>query len=207
MLSTMSISVRASAGAAEPSSATAHRLLEAAAEAFADRGFHATTTRDIASRAGLSPAGVYVHFASKEELLYQLSREGHEVARDLLVAAADAAASPTEALRAIMGTFSRWHAEHFRVARIVQYEFGNLTPEHRDAVLGLRKQIDAVVRDVVTAGVASGEFHVEDVPDTTLALMSMAVDVARWYDPEIKRTPEAIGDAYADLGIRLVTAR
>ena len=37
--------------------------------------------------------------------------------------------------------------------------------------------------------------------------MSMAVDVARWYDPEIKRTPEAIGAAYADLGIRLVTAR
>ena len=45
------------------------------------------------------------------------------------------------------------------------------------------------------------------VPDTTLALMSMAVDVARWYDPEIKRTPAAIGEAYADLGIRLVTAR
>ena len=83
-----------------------HRLLEAAAEAFADRGFHATTTRDIASRAGLSPAGVYVHFASKEELLYQLSREGHEVARDMLLAAADGADSPTEALRAIMGRFA-----------------------------------------------------------------------------------------------------
>lgn len=186
---------------------TAHRLLEAAAEAFADRGFHATTTRDIASRAGLSPAGVYVHFASKEELLYQLSREGHEVARDMLVAAAASAASATEALRAIMRTFSRWHAEHFRVARIVQYEFANLTPEHRDAVLSLRKEIDAVVRQVVSDGVASGEFTVEDVPDTTLALMSMAVDVARWYDPEIRRTPEAIGAAYADLGLRLVRAR
>lgn len=219
MLSTMSTTARVSAsaagadrGAATPTapdtgSDTAHRLLEAAAEAFADRGFHATTTRDIASRAGLSPAGVYVHFSSKEELLYQLSREGHEAARDMLVHASEAAGSPTEALRAIMSTFSRWHAEHFRVARIVQYEFGNLTGEHRDAVLRLRKQIDAVVRDVVTAGVASGEFTVEDVPDTTLALMSMAVDVARWYDPEIKRTPAAIGEAYADLGIRLVTAR
>ena len=184
-----------------------HRLLEAAADAFADRGFHATTTRDIASRAGLSPAGVYVHFASKEELLFQLSREGHEVARDMLRAAGATAASPTESLRAIMGTFARWHAEHFRVARIVQYEFGNLTPEHRDAVLALRKQIDAVVREVVADGMASGEFEVADVADTTLALMSMAVDVARWYDPEIKRTPEAIGEAYAELGLRLVTAR
>ena len=147
-----------------------------------------------------------MHFASKEELLYQLSREGHEAARDMLLAAAAGAPSPTEALRAIMGRFATWHAEHFRVARIVQYEFANLTPEHRDAVLTLRKQIDAVVRDVVTAGVASGEFTVDDVPDTTLALMSMAVDVARWYDPEIKRTPEAIGAAYAELGLRLVRA-
>ena len=184
---------------------TPHRLLEAAAEAFADRGFHATTTRDIASRAGLSPAGVYVHFASKEELLYQLSREGHMAARDLLLSAADQADSPTEALRAIMATFARWHAEHFRVARIVQYEFANLTPEHRDAVLALRKQIDGVVRRVVADGVRTGEFEVDDVPDTTLALMSMAVDVARWYDPEIKRTPQAIGAAYADLGLRLVS--
>ena len=190
----------------EPGTDAPHRLLEAAAEAFADRGFHATTTRDIASRAGLSPAGVYVHFASKEELLYQLSREGHVVARDLLLAAARDADSPGEALRAIMATFAQWHAEHFRVARIVQYEFANLTPEHRDAVLALRKEIDGVLRQVVADGVASGEFAVDDVPDTTLALMSMAVDVARWYDPEIKRTPQAIGAAYADLGLRLVRA-
>ncbi|HEV7147283.1 MAG TPA: TetR/AcrR family transcriptional regulator [Pedococcus sp.] len=191
----------------DAASNTPHRLLEAAAEAFADRGFHATTTRDIASRAGLSPAGVYVHFASKEELLYQLSREGHMAARDLLLSAAAQASSPTEALRAIMATFARWHAEHFRVARIVQYEFANLTAEHRDAVLALRKQIDGVVRQVVADGVRTGEFAVDDVPDTTLALMSMAVDVARWYDPEIKRSPQAIGAAYADLGLRLVRAR
>src|SRR5687767_15801836 len=149
---------------------TAVRIMLAAADAFADRGFHATTTRDIASRAGLSPAGVYVHFASKEELLFQLSREGHEVARDMLVAASHDAGSPTEALRAIMRTFARWHAEHFRVARIVQYEFANLTPEHRDTVLGLRKEIDAVVRQVVEDGVRTGEFAVDDVRDTTLAL-------------------------------------
>lgn len=202
MLSTMSVQGRA----VESTTDAAQRLLEAAADAFAAKGFHATTTRDIASRAGLSPAGVYVHFASKEDLLFQLSRAGHEAARDMLVAAAQAAATPTDALRSIMRQFAQWHAEHFRVARIVQYEFQNLTPEHREAVLGLRKDIDAVVRDVITAGVASAEFAVEDVPETTLALLSMAVDVARWYDPEIKRTPESIGLTYGDLGLRLVAA-
>jgi AcrR family transcriptional regulator len=212
MLSTVSIPTRSAAaprgaaGAEAPSQAV-RRLLEAAAEAFADRGFHATTTRDIAAKAGLSPAGVYVHFASKEDLLYALSRQGHESARDLLVAAASQGTSPTQSLAAIMSTFSRWHAEHFRVARIVQYEFQHLTPQHREAVLGLRKEIDGVVRAVVEAGVASGEFVVQDIPATTLALMSMAVDVARWYSPHIRRTPESIGADYAELGLRLVTGR
>src|SRR5215207_5898934 len=191
------VNVTTSALTGPAASSTVERLLAAAAEAFADRGFHATTTRDIASRAGLSPAGVYVHFASKEELLYSLSRQGHENARDLIVAAAGTGSTPTQSLAAIMSSFSRWHAEHHRVARIVQYEFQHLTPEHREAVLGLRKEIDAVLREVVEAGVATGEFGVEDIPATTLALLSMAVDVARWYAPHIRRSPEEIGADYA----------
>ena len=183
---------------------TAVRIMLAAADAFAQRGFHATTTRDIASRAGLSPAGVYVHFASKEVLLFELSRRGHERARDLLVEAAAAAANPTEALRAIIGGFSRWHAEHYELGRIVQFEFRHLRQEHRDAVLGLRKEIDQVVAGVLRDGVETGEFAVTDVPATALALLSMAIDVARWYTPDVRRTPAAIEATYGELAVRLV---
>ncbi len=185
---------------------TATRIMLAAADAFAERGFHATTTRDIASRAGLSPAGVYVHFASKEVLLFELSRRGHARARDLLVAAAAQAATPSEALRAIVGGFSRWHAEHYELGRIVQFEFRHLSAEHRDAVLGLRKEIDQVVAGVLRDGMATGEFEVEDVQGTALALLSMAIDVARWYTPDVRRTPEEIEHAYGDLAVRLVRA-
>ncbi|KGN39201.1 TetR/AcrR family transcriptional regulator [Knoellia subterranea] len=185
--------------------ATAVRLMIAAADAFSQKGFHATTTRDIASRAGLSPAGVYVHFSSKEDLLFQLSRRGHQTARDQLVAAAARADSPTEALRRIISGFSTWHAEHHQLGRIVQYEFRHLTPEHRDTVLALRREIDKVVRDVLADGVESGEFDVEDISATALALLSMAVDVARWYSPQIRRTPEEIGETNGDLAVRLVT--
>ncbi|WP_084529215.1 helix-turn-helix domain-containing protein [Nocardia crassostreae] len=51
-----------------------NRILHAAVSAFAEYGFHATTTRDIAARAGLSPAGLYVHFNSKEEVLHRISQ-------------------------------------------------------------------------------------------------------------------------------------
>ena len=187
---------------------TVVRLFEAAADAFADKGFHATTTRDIASRAGLSPAGVYVHFASKEDLLFQLSRVGHEAARDALAAAAAQAASPTAALQEVISAFATWHAEQHQVARIVQYEFRHLSPEHQHEVLGLRREIDGVVERIITDGVRTGEFAVDDVRATALAALSLVVDVARWYHPGIKRTtPQSIADTYAALVLRLVGAR
>ena len=186
---------------------TVDRLMRAAAQAFAEKGFHATTTRDIASGAGLSPAGVYVHFESKEELLFNLSRSGHESALNLLRASLEGIEHPAERLAVAMNRFSAWHAEQYQLAKVVQYEHQHLTPEHRAEVLALRKDIDAVLQQVLECGVADGVFEVADIGDTALALSSMAVDVARWYSPAIKRTPAEIGATNAALALRLVCSR
>jgi AcrR family transcriptional regulator len=185
---------------------SAQRLMDAAVDAFAYKGFHATSTRDIAARAHLSPAGVYVHFASKQDLLFQLCLRGHVLALEVVDTARQSAKTPPAQLVAIVSAFARWHAEQFRTARIVQYEFPQLTPEHREEVLTLRRQIDAVVTEVLRAGVANGDFDIADVSMTTLALQSLSIDVARWYKPGTRRTPEAIGTAYGDLALRLVRA-
>ncbi|WP_076259123.1 TetR/AcrR family transcriptional regulator [Intrasporangium flavum] len=183
---------------------TVDRLMHAAAHAFADKGFHATTTRDIASGAGLSPAGVYVHFGSKEELLFNLSRSGHESALRLLRGAIADGPTPTDQLANVMARFSEWHVEQYQVARVVQYEHHHLTPEHHAEVLALRKEMDGLVRGVLERGVADGAFTVEDSADTALALLSIVVDVARWYSPTIRRSPEQIGATNASLALRLV---
>ena len=47
---------------------------------------------------------------------------------------------------------------------------------------------------------------VPDLPGTALALLSLVVDVARWYDPAGARSPEDVGALYADLALRMVTA-
>ena len=193
-------------GGRRASGDSARRLMDAAVDAFADKGFHATSTRDIAARARMSPAGVYVHFASKQDLLFELCRRGHILALEVVTTARRSADTPPAQLVAIVSAFARWHAEQFRTARIVQYEFPHLTPEHRAEVMTLRKQIDAVVTDVLQAGAASGDFDVPDVAMTTLALQSLTIDVARWYKPGIRRTPESIGTAYGNLALRLVRA-
>lgn len=185
---------------------TVSRLLAAAAKAFATKGFHATTTRDIAQGAGLSPAGVYVHFGSKLDVLFELSREGHRQALDLVRAAAAGSPSPSAALADILRRFSAWHVANYPLARVVYHEFGHLTDAQQDELLRLRRQIDRVVQDVLRVGTQTGEFVVDDVRDTSMALLSIVIDVARWYSPFHGRSAEQVGCANARLGLRLVEA-
>ncbi|MEW2343613.1 TetR/AcrR family transcriptional regulator [Streptomyces griseoaurantiacus] len=184
----------------------ARRLLVAAVDAFAERGYHATTTRDIASRAGMSPAALYIHYKTKEELLQRISRIGHEKVLEILRAADGAGGSATERLAEAVSSFVRWHAGRRTTARVVQYELDALGPEARAEIVALRRQVDAVVRGIIEDGVATGEFDVLDVRGTTLAVLSLCVDVARWFNVEGPRTPEEIGMLYADLVLRMVGA-
>ncbi|HEX2175274.1 MAG TPA: TetR/AcrR family transcriptional regulator, partial [Nocardioidaceae bacterium] len=171
------------------------RLIAAATAAFAERGYHATTTRDIAARAGMSPAAVYVHHSSKEELLFLISRQGHDAALDVIRSASPDDAEPFERLHATVHAFARWHAEHHTAARVVQYELRALSPEHRQEIAERRRAIDRHMRDVISAGVEQGVFDVPDVAGTTLALLSLAVDVARWYQDDGQRSAESVDGA------------
>ncbi|GAB2326049.1 TetR/AcrR family transcriptional regulator [Streptomyces griseoincarnatus] len=185
----------------------ARRLLLAAVEAFAERGYHATTTRDIAGRAGMSPAALYIHYKTKEELLHRISRIGHEKALDILRTASRGEGTATERLADAVSSFVRWHARGRTTARVVQYELDSLGPDARAEIVGLRRQVDAEVRGIVEDGVRSGEFDVPDVPGTTLAVLSLCIDVARWFNVDGPRTPEEVGALYADLVLRMVGAR
>ncbi|MGW0906379.1 TetR/AcrR family transcriptional regulator [Streptomyces sp. NPDC002853] len=185
----------------------ARRLLIAAVEAFAERGYHATTTRDIAGRAGMSPAALYIHYKTKEELLHRISRIGHDKALRVLRTAADGPGGAAERLADAVRSFVRWHADHHTTARVVQYELDALGEEHRTEIVALRRQSDAAVRDMINDGVRDGEFDVPDVPGTTLAVLSLCIDVARWFNVAGTRTPDEVGALYADLVLRMVGAR
>ncbi|MEU6487338.1 TetR/AcrR family transcriptional regulator [Streptomyces sp. NPDC046887] len=184
----------------------ARRLLVAAVDAFAERGYHATTTRDIAGRAGMSPAALYIHYKTKEELLHRISAIGHDKALEILQTAADGPGTAADRLTTAVRSFVRWHAERHTTARVVQYELDALGAEHRTEIVALRRRSDAAVRRIINEGVASGEFDVPDIPGTTLAVLSLCIDVARWFDSAGRRTPDEVGALYADLVLRMVGA-
>lgn len=188
-------------------SAIARGLLSSAVRCFAASGFHATTTRDIAGRVGLSPAALYVHFPSKEQVLYEIARRGHESA---LAAIEDPevaqAADATARLRALVARFVSWHARHHVAARVCQYELAALTPEHYDHIRDLRRTFNVIFREAVEAGVAEGVFAPVDVNRVVRGMMSLGIDLVRWYRLDGADSPEHLGGFYADLAVSMVSA-
>lgn len=180
------------------------RLLTAAVAAFGAKGFHATTTRDIAKAANLSPAAVYVHHQSKEDLLYLISIAGHRELYAALQAAVAAAARPRDQLAEVVRAFVGEHARRRDIARVVNDELDALSPVHRREVDELRQAMEQLMRDLIAAGVERGEFAVTDPHLTGRAVLSLGMDVAHWFRPQGRWSVQHVADTYAELALRMV---
>jgi len=154
----------------------------------------------------MSPAALYVHHKSKEHLLYLISKTGHERTLLLVKDAVASSDDPVEQLLALVRSFTLHHARGHTSARIVNYELAALSTEHLREIAGIRRAIEEQMRRVVESGVARGAFHTSNPRMTSLALLSLGVDVARWYRDEGEWSPEEIADHYCEVAVRMVGA-
>ncbi len=179
------------------------RIITAAIAAFAAKGFHGTTTRDIASAAGMSPAALYIHYRTKEELLYQISLAGHERILRIVTTSVAASADPVTQLTTLMRAYTAEHARGHTVARVVNYELAALHADHLREIAAIRRRTASLMRDLIARGVSAGVFATPDPTMTALALLSLGIDVARWYRESGAWTPGQVADHYCELALRM----
>lgn len=184
----------------------ARRLMAAAISSFASHGYHATTTRDIANAAGMSPAALYVHFPSKAAVLSAISRSGHQQTLAMVTAIVGGEGDPAERMRTLVEKFVAWHAKRHTIARIVQYELQALPADDYAAVADLRRRTERLVRELINEGVAAGVFAVADVRTAARAVLSLGIDVARWYTDDTKPSSGTLGRQYGDLVLHMLGA-
>jgi len=184
---------------------TPQRILMGATSAFVDLGYHGASTREIALRSGMSATAMYVHFSSKQDLLFAISRAGHDATSSAVLDNMALASQPGERIRLGIGGLTSFNAEHAEMMRMLEYEYKSLTRENRRTIAETRADIEAHIRSTLEAGVASGEFTIHDVESMVVLLLSISIDVTRWYRTDPIRTPTVLGLQYADLALRLLT--
>lgn len=189
-----------------PQYASMRRILLAALDTFAELGFHGTATRDIARRAQVSAGALYTHYESKHALLEQIIRVTHEAMLDHMRAAAEGGGSPTQRLRRIVMAHVRLHATYNTATRVANYELRCLDDQARKEIRVLRDEMEQVIHDVITAGCDSGEFVAPDRQLATMYVVSLGIDVSRWFRAGHRLSPDELAEEYARLVLHSIAA-
>jgi TetR/AcrR family transcriptional regulator, cholesterol catabolism regulator len=187
-----------------------HRtILDAAASLFAQKGYDNTSLQDVATAVGVTKAGLYHYFATKQ-VLYDCIVLG--VLSDLLASAqARVAEAGTRtgdhpgrvaAFMAAHAIYFEANRDHYLAAFIGRGgDLSVFTPEQRRA----RRSYTDFLTEILEEGRAAGDFSFEDAAIVARGIHGMLNWMTRWYNPQGRKDAQAIAADYAAIilkGIR-----
>jgi AcrR family transcriptional regulator len=183
---------------------------DVASELFRERGYAATSVRDIARRLDIRGPSLYAHVASKEEVLWAIvdrAASRFEGAADAAQATAQRSnpGDPVTAMAALCRAHVAVIAGDPGEASVFVHEWRALGPERRSAILARRDAYESRFRAVIRDGMASGTFAMTEPVLASTFLLSALNGVATWYRPGGGLSAERIGDIYTDLALRTLS--
>jgi len=182
-------------------------ILRQAAAVFRARGYHQASIRDIARATGISLAGLYYYFSSKEDLLYLIQRHAFETILSAARAGIEGIESPEERLRALVRLHLHFFLEHPNEMKVLTHEEEWLSKERARAVRAIKRsyyrlcfeQVEALCRERGLAGLSTRL--------AVLSLFGMMNWIYTWYNPKIDPDATTCADVMAGIFLDGILAR
>jgi AcrR family transcriptional regulator len=178
---------------------TGEAILEVAVDLFAERGYHATSMREIAEAVPVRPAGIYHWFENKEAILIEMQERFLTDLTDVVVAAVARHGRPEGRLAAAVREHVVFHGLHTKAAFVTDSEIRALSQRPRAAVIERRDVYQDLFIGLIEDGVGAGVFHAPDVRITSYAILLQCTGVALWFDPKGSRALEEVAAIHIEL--------
>ncbi len=180
---------------------TRDQILDAAAEIFREKGYHAASMQDIAGAVNLQKASLYHHVSSKQEILLALLDQALELLTGRIQAISGNELPPDEKLRQMMRAYLKALTDHFDLATVLLMEHRSLKPELHARHVPNRDRFEALWREVVEEGIQTGVFCCAEPALTARNLLGAMNWTITWYHPSGEQSIEEIADQLSDLFI------
>lgn len=181
------------------------QIEDAASALFRERGYAATSVRDIAHALNLQGGSLYAHVASKEDVLWSIVSRAADRFNAEVGPLAASETPPAERLRAMIRAHVAVVTSAQKDAAVFLHEWRFLSAERRAQMAQRRDGYEALFRTVITDGQDSGDFRPVDARLMAMAILTSLNGIATWYAPGGPLTPSAIADAHADLFLAALT--
>lgn len=174
-------------------------VLQAAQRLFRERGFQATSVRDIAAAMGLQAGSLYSHIESKDELLWEIASAAADrffamiepiVASDQIV---------TQKLRDVIRGHVRVITEQLDAAAVYSTEWRHLSDERRKQFIERRDRYESLIRDLVRDGIEQGHFGPFEPSTATLVILSTLNWIYQWFRHDGRMTPDDLAKMMTDF--------
>lgn len=159
-------------------------ILEAAAGIFREKGFHATSMKDIAEAVHLQKASLYHHIDSKQEILLALLDQALDLLIDDMQSIVESDHPPPEKLKAAIHRYMNMLAANADLATVLLLEYRSLAPEFHRRHVKRRDRFESLWRQILKEGVDSGDFRELDPAVTGFALLGALNWMITWYQAE-----------------------
>lgn len=188
---------------AEPSQR--QRILRIAAQLFAARGFHAVGIAELGVAVGLGRGALYHHIRSKEDLLYDISREYIAELVSHAAALEQRKLKPTEHL-ALLGQYLMCKiASHQAELTVCFREVQALTGERHQDVASLHASYESHWKRVLQEGARLGLYVPYD-PVILKGLLGMYFYSYLWFKPSGRTSPQQIAERFNTLALKALAA-
>ncbi len=160
-------------------------ILRQAAAVFCARGYHQASIRDIARATGVSLAGLYYYFSSKEHLLYLIQRHTFETMLGSARTTLQALDDPQERLRTFIQLHLQFFLEHPNEMKVLTHEEEWLEAERRREVHSLKRAYYRLCVDQVEALKKAHKLKGLNTRLAVLSLFGMMNWIYTWYNPRL----------------------
>jgi len=182
-------------------------IVAAAVELFYHQGYTRTTLEEVARAIQVTKPFIYSHFKSKGHLLGEICSRAVWLSNEVINRALTQQGTVTQRLQAIARDFMETVLNHQAHAVIYSREEKELSSEDREEINKMRRGFDQKLVALMEEGVASGEFVVEDVHLTALAIVGIVGWSQVWYRPGGRLTRAEAAQKVSTLVLAMVQAK
>jgi len=176
------------------------RILRDACDIFARRGYHNTSVRDIAAGTGVSPAGLYYYFRSKEELLFLILDHTLVSLLGRLEEGIRGAADPDTRIRHLILAHLVFSSEHGKEMRVLIQEWEALTGDFAEAFSRRQDQYEGLVVRILKE--VRPDAPEKALRASAMGLLGMLAWTHRWYRPDRDLPVDALAGRFSDIFLR-----
>lgn len=177
---------------------TKDQISRTACRLFRERGFHATSVRDIAEGVGIQGGSLYAHMEKKDDLLWGIVNDAADRFFAALEPIAQADLDIMLKLRRALLAHVSVITEDLDAAAVYSVEWRHLTPERYEAIKNRRDDYQHLFRSLVARAIQERLITAPDTSSAALFILSSLNTVYTWYRPEGRLSSEEVGRMLTD---------